>query len=224
MPTILRTIGGNFRLVGPLTLTNSFANPSFESVTGSVPDMWTPLVNTTLTKVTTPVKFGNSACRVDIAAGSVTNKGLVQTLPEPVIPGQSYSMSAWVNLPSGLPSPLLGQVTFFDSGSNQIGSTFFQTLSLGGVSANYSQVAYLNIIPPDGAVTASAGLSVNTGSIATFYVDGMMWGTSTSYVDGDFAGYVWSGVPLLSSTRQSTAPDALNFFSPDVTHPNPVIS
>lgn len=225
--TVLQSIGTQFRLVGPLTVANGLVNPGFEGGT----EGWTayqqdglgnPLL-VTLNADSSRSYYDDQSCRVDIT-GSVTLDGvygLTQTVSVGISPGQDYTLGGWYYTAADAPSggQLVGILNFYDS-SNTLLATHTTLLVQSLVASNsWVQFSLTETNMPDTtqSVQTIVGLSANASLPSTFsyYLDGMIWsaGDSNSYVDGDYAGYVWSGDRFFSTTLQSSAPDALNSFT-----------
>lgn len=223
MATILRTIGGQFRLVGPLSAANGVLNPSFESAL----DNWTAVGDlTSLSANASVVKFGTTSCKIDVASGAVqpNRYGVKQSLQESPSPGQIYTLSAWIYIPVDLPAlggtttVPVAAITYYDG--DDVPLTTHQTqLTLGLATPDWTRVSFLEASVPVNTNRAEIEISTSPANPAanptyTFYVDGVRWvtGIDDTYVDGDFAGYAWSGDRFNSTTLTSIAPDALHSF------------
>lgn len=237
MTTILRSIGNQLRLVGPLTVANYFLNPDFQAATGGVPDNWDLVGDSddSLVVSTDQYKFGGQSCFLD-SGGNSDIVGLTQTIQN-FQPGYDYNFSAWFFFPAPLPNPLELWLTYFDINQDPIGDPVVTTLIEGLITNEWIHtglsVLSLNADGTDNIPTNTDSLkvqlSISVNTDVSFYVDGMMWGKGSdiqSYVDGSFSSYVWADGTPNSQTLLSTAPEELSFFNDGsgVATPIPVVA
>jgi hypothetical protein len=222
MTTILQNIGQNLRVVGPLTLTNWILNPNFESG-DTVPDSWNVLGDAVPTIVTTHPRYGAHCLQLSFPNDTtgIESRGIIQICPDPI--GQEipyyFLVSLWID--SALTVDINGQVDFYDV-TDTIISSNMQALILAGNTTDSSWAdTYITVNVPIGAVSAQVSIFVNAqgdpSTVPNFYVASTMFTDQTTpYIDGDTAGYIWSGDRYNSTTLESTIPSDLSFFNPQL--------
>jgi hypothetical protein len=215
MSTLLRTIGQNFRLVGPLTLTNWMRNPNLLGLTGAIFDNWTSLngafgvINTLATTFAT-LEFNS--------VGSSQKRGMTYLVSDPVQQETTYYLSLEASLPfdstgNGIPVPFKADVTYLGSTVGTETYTFFLTGTLN--NAGYTRGKIQFTVPVDTTQVSIDLYFQSAGVLPRLALRKIMLSDKDiAYVDGQTAGYVWSDTPNNSTTLKSTVPAELRMFTP----------
>ncbi len=228
MATILRSVGNQFRVVGPLTVANMVLNPGMESVTSNVPNGWVAVGPNVVLESSSDAAPGSGKLSAKVTLPSDTGfKGVASTITYPAVPGAYFYMTVSFKLTSPLSQPLQVQAVFRDVNTNQVGPTVYTNLSLGSITSGWQQASVVTPVPdPAIWVTFAIGSTATSGF---FYLDNVLTRPSFianqtyPYVDGDYAGYTWQGTPHASQTLQSTEPKQFMRFDSDL-NPVPFVS
>lgn len=226
MTTILRSIGQNLRVVGPLTLVNRFLNPNFEVYdVSNVPAYWTTVGHANLisaTGGTTPPvrnRYGQLSFYDPGVVTGVEKNGIQGHIADQIVPGQDYYLSASFFLASSLATSIKGDIDFLDS-SGGVLTTVTNTLINSGVSSTSWLPTSAKYTAPADAAFADARFYISwdshaSGVPANVLMSGMMFcDQELPYIDGDTAGYVWASDLYNSQTLQSGRVSDLHFFNP----------
>ncbi len=144
-----------------LPATNLLANPSFNTLSGSLPASWA-VIDGTVTSATTPV---HSTGRSVLLSDTSTTKGTwLRSAAVSVSAQQPYEASAWVR---GVSGPAWVYVEFWNSSNVRIG---VRTAQLTGTTGVWKQTRAYGISPV-GTVTATLLCYLSVATTGSAYYD-----------------------------------------------------
>lgn len=215
MVTTLHSVGRRFRLVGPLTLSNLIINPTFASgFTG-----WNIVGSPVVTPISSGAKYALGLhFPTPGSSTGVLNHGIGQSIASPVSQEVPYYLKQKFMIPSALPVPIMADVDFLDFAGSLISTQTAILINAGVVAADWTSTS-LAVTIPNEALNVAVRIYIQADLFATSIPDFFIEQVSFSdidqdYVDGDTAGYVWSGDRYNSTTLESTVPGVLYSFNP----------
>lgn len=162
-------------------------------------------------------QYGHLYCAKMTPNTTGVNPQMQQTFT--IIDSTNYSISFRVQIPATITGGgIAAQFDCHDINGGLVQSNVIPLLVTSSATNGFIRLATTYLVPAGSAtMTISIQFISSSSSTAdTVYVDSFRLEQADSpseiYVDGDFAGYVWSGVSGESTTLQTEFPDALNFF------------